>query len=630
VRGQEADKWKAMVQPPLERFAEIYHPTQYETDPDGLRFQHMVNRESIRDERDFPAVQCFERTFAFFDDHRDADNWMVQLETFDPHEPFSAPARFREDYPTHYGGPILDWPRYRRLIESPEEIAELRANYAALVALCDHYLGRLLDTMEAHDLWRDPALIMTTDHGFMLSEHDWWGKNRMPFYDEIARIPLMIYHPDYAAQGGRHRAALTQTIDLMPTILELFGQPVPPEVRGRSILPLLEDDGVIRDGALYGIFGGATNVTDGRYTYFRYPKDLFDQDLYEYTLMPTHMHDFFAPAEFEGARLADPFDFTKGLPMLRLPARHDAKRPRTQGGGIEDAITVLYDTETDPGQMTPLAAPEVEHRLIDAMLTIMRAHDAPPEAYQRLDLVSSRAGRSAGAAARVDRPQIDQHVAAHAVIVVVQIHRRIAVWHLADDQRAARQGAAVRQVHPAELVAEPAIGRAFRRTGDDVRRRAVHGKALRPGIGGDEAVVVGAYHPGVHKQRAPEPPGVLRAHRHLVVLHVAEDIRADLQVGHDVQLMIEVVRAGAAAGHDLGSPAGLGQRVADPAQARDRLMRLPPALGVVLDMLDLAGITLHTAKAQRRALRDQLADLDRGRLTGDPEPVRADIGDDQN
>lgn len=386
VRGQEADKWKAMVQPPLERFAEMYHPVQYETDPEGFRFQHMVNREWIRAEEDFPAVQCFARSFEFLDVNRSADQWLLQLETFDPHEPFFAPARFRQDYPTNYGGPILDWPRYRKVVEKPDEIAELRANYAALVAMCDHYLGRLLDYMDEHDLWRDTALIMTTDHGFMLAEHDWWGKNRMPFYDEIAKIPLMIHHPDFASKGGERRTALTQTIDLMPTVLELFGQPVPAETRGRSLLPLLERDAPLREAAIYGIFGGATNVTDGRYTYFRYPADLFAQELYEYTLMPVHMHDFFEPTEFEGARLVDPFDFTKGLPMLRLPARRDAKRPPMQGGGIDDAVTVLYDTETDPGQMTPIEAPDVERRLIRAMLGIMRAHDAPPEAYARLDL----------------------------------------------------------------------------------------------------------------------------------------------------------------------------------------------------------------------------------------------------
>ncbi|MEM7025282.1 MAG: sulfatase, partial [Pseudomonadota bacterium] len=63
-----------------------------------------------------------------------------------------------------------------------------------------------------------------------------------------------------------------------------------------------------------------------------------------------------------------------------------AKRPPTQGGGFEEAITVLYDTQTDPGQMTPVEMPAVEERLIEAMLAIMRAHDAPPEAYARLDL----------------------------------------------------------------------------------------------------------------------------------------------------------------------------------------------------------------------------------------------------
>lgn len=386
VRGQEADKWKAMVKAPIERFREMYHPVQVESDVSGFRFQNLVNREFIKDERDYPAVQCFERAFEFLDFNRDVDDWFLQIETFDPHEPFTAPERFRRDYPTNYGGPILDWPRYRAVTESPDEIAELRANYAALVAMCDWYLGELLDYMDAHDLWRDTALIMTTDHGFMLSEHDWWGKNRMPFYDEISRIPLMVWHPDFAGAAGAHRRALTQTTDLMPTILETFGVPVPAEVRAHSVLPALGAETTVREAAIYGIFGGATNVTDGRWTYFRYPADLFAQDIYEYTLMPTHMHDFFAPKEFEGAALVDPFDFTKGLPMLRLPARRDAKRPPMQGGGFEDAVTVLYDTEADPGQMQPVEEPEVERRLVEHMLEQMLAHDAPPEAYARLDL----------------------------------------------------------------------------------------------------------------------------------------------------------------------------------------------------------------------------------------------------
>ena len=49
-------------------------------------------------------------------------------------------------------------------------------------------------------------------------------------------------------------------------------------------------------------------------------------------------------------------------------------------------MTVLYDAAADPGQMSPIRAPEVEQRLIGEMLAQMRAHAAPPEAYQRLDL----------------------------------------------------------------------------------------------------------------------------------------------------------------------------------------------------------------------------------------------------
>src|SRR5690606_38492340 len=141
--------------------------------------------------------------------------WLLHLECFDPHEPFFAPARFRERYPTGYTGPILDWPRYKRQEESGLEVQELRANYAALLSMCDFYLGRFIDYMDEHDLWRNTAVVLTPDHGFLWAEHDWWCKNRMPFYNEISRIPLMVHHPDFASQAATRRKALTQTMDIM-------------------------------------------------------------------------------------------------------------------------------------------------------------------------------------------------------------------------------------------------------------------------------------------------------------------------------------------------------------------------------------------------------------------------------
>jgi arylsulfatase A-like enzyme len=382
IRGQEWDRWKAMVQPPLERFREMYHPVQQPASPNDGRLQAMVNREFMRAEQDYCCPRTFAAGFEFLDVNRRSDGWLLQLECFDPHEPFHAPARFRERYPTGYHGPVLDWPRYKRVIESADEIDELRANYAALVTMCDEYFGRLLDYLDRHDMWRDTAVVVTTDHGFLLAEHDWWGKNRMPFFNELAHIPLLVWHPDHAAHGGERRSALTQTIDVMPTLLDLFGVAAPPTVEGHSLLPLLERDGRVRDAALYGMFGAGTNITDGRYTYFRYPEDMTRQPLYEYTLMPMHLKSMFTLECLRGAQLAPPFGFTDGVPVVKdQPVGHVG-----QEGGYEDTTTVLYDLAADPQQQRPFRDEAIEAGLIAQMVRLMRGNEAPPEALTRLGI----------------------------------------------------------------------------------------------------------------------------------------------------------------------------------------------------------------------------------------------------
>ena len=82
---------------------------------------------------------------------------------------------------------------------------------AAILALCDHELGRLLDHFDAHDLWKDTALVVTTDHGFLLGEHDWWAKVMTPFFQEIAHIPFWAYDPREPGCVGLSRDALVQT-----------------------------------------------------------------------------------------------------------------------------------------------------------------------------------------------------------------------------------------------------------------------------------------------------------------------------------------------------------------------------------------------------------------------------------
>lgn len=396
IRGQEYDPWKAMVQPPVERLREIYSAKHYNFDRlhelnqfnAWKRPQSAVNRHFVRSEEDFPGPQCFKSAFEFLELNRTADEWFLMVECFDPHEPFTAPERFKNQYRTGWNGGILDWPYYEKATDSPEAIAEIRANYAALVAMCDDYFGKLLDYFDAHDLWKDTALILSTDHGFLLAEHDWWGKNLMPYYAEISNIPLIVHHPATRAHAGERRTALTQTIDLMPTFLDLFGIEAPPEVQGRSLLPLLGRDGTHHEVIIFGMFGGPIGATDGRYAYYLYPEDLYAPGLHEYTLMPMHLHTLFSVEEMKTSRLAGPFDFTKDMPLLKIDALKDARRIPMHDNKLfdPDVGTTLYDLSRDPTQLAPFRDAAIESTLRAGISSILAAHDAPPEIYARYGL----------------------------------------------------------------------------------------------------------------------------------------------------------------------------------------------------------------------------------------------------
>ena len=315
----------------------------------------------------------------FININKDADNWFLQLETFDPHEPFFAPERFRETIKTHYRGPRLDWPQYERVTETDEEVAELKANYIALIALCDYLLGKVLDLFDEYNMWDDTSLILTTDHGFMLGEHDWWAKNRMPLYNEIANIPLFFYHPDFKQHQGEERNVVTQNIDLMPTFLDMHNHHIPSEVKGKSLLPFLEKESDNNFAALYGYWGGGINITDGTYSYFHYPENFSQQNpnRYQYTLMPTHMRQFFSNEELQTATLHKPFDFTKDIPLLKI----NRIERKTDGGykGFEDTKSALYNLQNDPGQLTPLADEKKSNEYQQMMIDIINKYDPPKE-----------------------------------------------------------------------------------------------------------------------------------------------------------------------------------------------------------------------------------------------------------
>lgn len=122
VRGQEGDHWKGQVKrpdiPPVVKVPQ----KQTGVGESGLWRYDWVNRQYIREEEEFPQTQCFDRGCEFIEKNKDADNWLLQLETFDPHEPFYVPQKYLELYPEDYQGKHFDWPR-GPVEESQEAIA---------------------------------------------------------------------------------------------------------------------------------------------------------------------------------------------------------------------------------------------------------------------------------------------------------------------------------------------------------------------------------------------------------------------------------------------------------------------------------------------------------------------------
>ena len=376
VRGQEGDCWKASVKDP-----EI--PPHY----GRMWRQDIINRSYINDEMGFPQARVFKSGLEFLDKNKDEDNWLLHLESFDPHEPFFAAQKYRDMYPHEYTSAQFDWPEYRKVTEPRDAVEHCRYEYAALLSMCDSYLGRLLDYMDSYDMWNDTALIVCTDHGFLLGEHECWAKCVHPFYNEITHIPLFIWDPRTGCAGER-RKSLVQTIDLAPTMLDLFGMPPTKDMQGKSLLPVLHNDEQVRQYALFGLHGGQVNITDGRYVYMRGYNET-NMPLFDYTLMPTHMRSMFSIEELRTMEKHEGFPFTKGCPVMKITPLMN----NNSDIALKDRIgNLLFDIKEDPGQARPLDDPQIENILIGAMVKIMKETDAPSEQYVRLGIDESRKG----------------------------------------------------------------------------------------------------------------------------------------------------------------------------------------------------------------------------------------------
>ena len=158
---------------------------------------------------------------------------------------------FREGYRErgHSGLPLKTHGDWQRLI----------ANYWGLCSLVDTHVGKILQTLDECGLTDRTIIVFTSDHGDMMGSHQLLAKCVM--FEEAVRIPLLIKLPGQRTQR-RVRGPVSQ-IDLVPTLLDLLGQPVPPHLQGKSLRPWLEQQTAHHDEDVFIEWNGPNSGVIG-------------------------------------------------------------------------------------------------------------------------------------------------------------------------------------------------------------------------------------------------------------------------------------------------------------------------------------------------------------------------------
>lgn len=132
---------------------------------------------------------------------------------------------------------------------------QLAQDYAAGVTYCDDRIGQLLEALDAFGILEESVLVLTSDHGEMLTEHGTYFCHGKTVHQHELHVPLLIRLPG-AENAGYRVAKAVSGVDLTPTILDLLGLDVPQYMEGRSLRACLEE----RELDPAPVFGEATNL----------------------------------------------------------------------------------------------------------------------------------------------------------------------------------------------------------------------------------------------------------------------------------------------------------------------------------------------------------------------------------
>ncbi len=206
-----------------------------------------------------------------------------------PHLPFNAPARYWDLYPPDVpladnpdrpaGAPdqaVHNWGELRQYFDIPaegpvsEEMARnLVHGYYAATSYTDAQVGRVLDQLDALGLRDSTIVVLWGDHGWQLGEHGLWCKH-CNFHTSL-NAPLIVAMPD--APGGRRTRALTEFVDVYPSLCELANMDVPEHAEGDSFAELLASPRRAGKEAAFSRYQTGESIRTDRYLYTEWTDD---------------------------------------------------------------------------------------------------------------------------------------------------------------------------------------------------------------------------------------------------------------------------------------------------------------------------------------------------------------------